>query len=301
MIIAAIESLWNKGNDEEGYENLSSYKKNNFYNFSVGDGMFISIPKARETALLDSFTERTIEYAFGNDEAFYDFGNYVLQQILPPMFPETLHPIDAAHDVLGSTVLGGISDIGWNENYMGIPIEGKYDEYLPSNERYNEKTTKLAYELGQTKLARATDMSPKKIDHLISSYTGILGQVNKALFPMNKENQDKTLGLRNKFISDSNYSTDLLNKMYDNRDKAKLEWQYDNNINNAIEYEQNVLITEYISGMNKAIKALPGDEQREGRKYLLKALNNWDYDTTTQQGNMISSFKRISRERRVRI
>lgn len=288
LMVAAIESFWNKENDEEGYKNLSSYKKNNYYNFSVGDGMFISIPKARETALLDSLTERTIEYVFGNDEAFYGFGGYVADQLLPPMLPNTLNPVDAAHDVLGSTVLGGIADIGWNKNYTDIPIEGKYETFLPSNERYNEKTTKIAYELGQTKLARMLDMSPKKIDHLISSYTGILGQVNKALFPLNESRKDTSIGLRNKFISDSNYSTDILNQAYDNTDKAKLQWQYDNNINNAIEYEQNAVITSYISGMNKAIKALPEDEQREGIKYLLKALNNWDYDTTTQQSNMIS-------------
>lgn len=288
LLIAALETLWNKENDEEGYENLSSYKKNNFYNFSIGDGMFISLPKPRETALLDSFTERTIEYVFGNDEAFYDFGSYVAQQLLPPMLPKTLNPIDAVHDVLGSTVIGGIADVGFNKNFMDVPIEGKYDEYLPSNERYNENTSWLAYELGQTKLARMIDMSPKKIDHLISSYTGIIGQGNKALFPMNKENRDATIGLRNKFITDSNYSTDLLNKAYDNRDKAKLNWQYDDNINNAIEYEKNAVITSYISGMNKAIKTLPDDEQREGRKYLLKTLNNWNYDTTLQQENMLS-------------
>ena len=295
LFLSAIQLAWNKlDDDEDNYKNLSSYKKNNFYNFAIGDGKFISIPKARETALLDSFTERTIEYVFGNDEAFYEFGTYVLEQILPPMLPNTLNPFEAFHDIAGSSVVGGIVDVGWNKNYMDIPIEGAYDKYLPSNERYNEKTTKVAYELGQTKLARKMGMSPKKIDHLISSYLGVFGQVNKALFPMNKENRDATIGLKNKFLSDSNYSTDLLNKMYDNKDKAELEWQYDNNINNAIEYEQNAVITSYISGMNKAIKALPEDEQREGRKYLLKALNNWNYELTTQQENMISRLENES-------
>ena len=294
LLMAVIQAFWNKANDDEGYENLSSYVKNNFYNFSIGDGKFISIPKARETALLDSFTERTIEYVFGNDDAFYEFGAYVSEQILPPMIPNSLNPVDAAHDVLGSTVIGGLADVGWNKNYMDVPIEGKYDEYSPSNERYNEKTSAVAYALGQTKLARMADMSPKKIDHLISSYTGIMGQANKALFPMNKENRDATIGLRNKFLKDSNYSTDLLNKAYDNKDKAELKWQYDNSINNAIEYEQNAIITSFISGMNKAIKALPEEEQREGRKYLLKTLNEWDYNLSTSQQDMISRLENES-------
>jgi N12 class adenine-specific DNA methylase len=293
LISAAIQAFWNK-DDEEDYNNLSSYKKNNFYNFSIGDGKFISIPKAREVALLDSLTERTIEYVFGNDEAWYGFGGYVADQLLPPVIPTSGFSLDSLHDVLGSTVLGGAIDVMFNKDFKDIPIESKYDQYLPSNERYNESTTSLAYWLGQTKLARATDMSPKKIDHLISSYTGIIGQMNKALFPMNGSRRDYTIGLSNKFISDSAYSTDMLNKLYDNRDAAKLEWQYADNVNNAIEYEQNAVITSYISGMKKAIKSLPEDKQREGRKYLLKTLNEWNYELTSQQKNMQSNLKNES-------
>ena len=291
LFMTAIQAVFNK-DDEEEYNNLSSYKKNNFYNFSIGDGKFISIPKARENALLDSFTERVVEYAFGNDEAFYDFfGGYLVDQLLPPMLPNTLNPIEAVHDIGGSTVFGGLLDVGYNKNFMDVPIESAYDKYLPSNERYNEKTSKIAYDLGQSKLARKMDLSPKKIDHLLSSYTGIIGQGFKALGPKNESNRDWSIGLRNKFVSDSNYSTDVLNKLYDNKDKALLEWQYEDNISNAIEYEQNAIITSYVSGMNKAIKGLPEDEQREGRKYLLKALNNWNYETTTQQNNMLSRLE----------
>lgn len=289
LLMGIVGYIYNREVDEEGYKNLSSYKKNNFYNFAIGDGDFISIPKPRENALLDTFTERTIEYFIGeNKDAFYNFGEYLTSQLLPPMLPETLNPVDAIYDVGGSTVFGGLLDIGFNKDFKGTPIESKYDEYSPSNERYTENTSKIAYELGQTKLARNMEMSPKKIDHLISSYTGILGQVNKALFPINESRRDKTLGLRNKFISDSNYSTDLLNKAYDNTDKAKEQWQYDSNVDNAVEYEQNTVITSYISGMNKAIKALPEDEQRNGRIYLLKALNNWNYDDTSSQTEMLS-------------
>ena len=290
-----LRHLWNKEKDEEGYKNLSSYKKNNFYNYALGDGKFISLPKERENALLDSVVERAVEYLGGNDEAFYDFLSYLGSQLLPPMIPDDFSSVEnIAHSWLGSTALGGLVDIGFNRDFKGTPIEGKYDEYQPSNKRYDENTTKVAYGLGQTKLAREKNLSPKKIDHLISSYTGIIGQLNKALLPMSKERKDKSIGLRNKFISDSNYSTDLLNKMYDNEEKAKLEWQYDDNINNAIEYEQNAVITSYISGMNKAIKALPEDEQREGRKYLLKALNGWNYDLTTEQSNMVSRLENES-------
>ncbi len=291
IIMGILGYLYNKEVDEEGYKNLSSYKKNNFYNFAIGDGKFISLPKPRENALLDTVTERTIEYLFGdNEEAFYDFGSYLGSQLLPPMLPDTLHPVDAVHSVGGSTIFGGLLDVGFNKDFKGTPIEGAYDKYTPSNERYTESTTKLAYELGQTKLARDLDMSPKKIDHLISSYTGILGQVNKALFPMNENRKDTSFGLRNKFVSDSNYSTDVLNRMYENQEKAEKAFNYSGSVGDAVEYEKNSIVTSYISGMNKAVKALPEDEQRNGRAYLLKTLNSWNYEDTASQSNMLSSL-----------
>lgn len=291
LIMGIIGYIYNKEVDEEGYKNLSSYKKNNFYNYAIGDGKFVSLPKPRENALLDTFTERTIEYLFGdNENAFYDFGSYLGLQLLPPMLPDTLNPVEAVHSVGGSTIFGGLLDVGFNQDFKGTPIESKYDEYIPSNERYSESTTKLAYELGQTELARDLDMSPKKIDHLISSYTGILGQVNKAIFPMNDSRRDKSIGLRNKFISDSNYSTDVLNRMYENQEKAEKAFNYSGSVGDAVEYEKNSVITSYISGMNKAVRALPEDEQRSGRAYLLKALDNWEYDDSTAQSNMLSSL-----------
>lgn len=295
LIMGVIGYLYNKEVDEEGTENLSSYKKNNFYNYAIGDGKFISLPKPRENALLDTFTERTIEYLFGdNENAFYDFGSYLGSQLLPPMLPDTLDSIDAVHSVLGSTVLGGLVDVGFNQDFKGAPIESDYDKYLPSNERYTESTSKLAYRLGQTKFARDNELSPKKIDHLISSYTGIFSQVNKAVFPMNDSRRDISIGLKNKFISDSNYSTDVLNRMYENQEKAEKAFNYSGSVSDAVEYEKNSIITGYISGMNKAIKALPEDEQRNGRAYLLRKLNGWNYDNTKSQSGMLSNLEGLT-------
>lgn len=288
LIMGIIGWVWNREVDEEGYKNLSSYKKNNFYNFAIGDSKFISLPKPRENAILDSFTERTIEYLAGeNQEAFYDFGNYLTSQLLPPGVPDTFNPVDAAHSTLGSTVLGGLADVGFNTDFKGAPIESKYDESLPSHERYSDNTTQLAYHLGQTRLARQWDMSPKKIDHLLSSYTGILSQVNKALLPVNKNRRDTSIGLRNKFISDSNYSTDVLNRVYENKDKAEKAFVFEKSPEAAVQYEQNSVVSSYLSGMNQAIRALPDEEQRNGRIYLLKVLNAWGYDNTKSQNVML--------------
>lgn len=46
--------------------------------------------------------------------------------------------------------------------------------------------------------------------------------------------------------------------------------------------------------MNKAIKALPDDEQRGGRRFLLKTLNVWNYENTTSQSKMLDNLESSS-------
>jgi hypothetical protein len=195
--------------------------------------------------------------------------------------------VDALHEVANSTLLGPLADIGFNKDFKGAPIESDYEKDLPSNERYSENTSALAYALGQSKLAVDKDLSPKKIDHVLSGYLGFLASANKALFPVNASRRDVTVGLRNRFVSDSAYSTDVLNAVYDNRDKAERDFKYYGTPDKGVEYEKNAVVASYISGMNKAIKALPEEEQRNGRVYLLKELNRWNYDNTQSQANIL--------------
>ena len=291
LLAGILNDVWNSIKDPEGYKNLSSYKKNNFYNFSIGDNKFISLPKPREYAVLDSVTERMIDYYKEKDEdAFYGFGEYLALQMLPPSIPSTLSPTDALHEVMGSTAFGGIADVGFNKDFKGSPIETDYEKTLPSNERYNQRTSAIAYTLGQTKFARSKDISPKKIDHIINSYFGIFGDLNEALLPHDKTMRDKSLGLKNKFISDSTYSTDLLNKLYDNADKAKIQYEFDKSAKNAIEYEKNIVITDFVSNMVKAERELPEENRRDARKYLLKVLNHWDSENSETQNNIIKRY-----------
>ncbi len=281
LMMTALQGLFNR-DDEEEYNNLSSYKKNNFYNFSIGDGYFVSIPKARELALLDSTTERIAEYVFGNKEAFEGFGGYVLDSLVLPGLPKS-GGLGGAQDVLGDTVAGPFIDVIANEDFKGSPIESYSDKYLRddyrTNEIYSESTTKFAKWLGNTSVMKNWEISPKQIDHIANNYTGVIGQINRALFPVNEENRDWTLGLKNKFVSDSYYSTDVLNDVYDTRDTSKKKYRNAPTYKNAMKYEQDSLLADYATNLNKTVKALSKEEQREGRKSMVDAINSWDYDT----------------------
>lgn len=185
------------------YQRLSSYTKNNFYCFNMGDGQFLTLPKAREIALPASAIERTLEKQFGgNDEAFYDFGNYILSML----------PGFGIEDIIG---VGTVLNLGKNEDFKGSPIVPASMEDLEPRQQYDENTTWIAKTLGDR-----FNLSPKQIDYVINSNTGGIGQVNKAVGSRDK---DWSLGLKNKFVRSSLYSTDVLNKLYDEKNAAMVD------------------------------------------------------------------------------
>lgn len=188
---------------EEEYAKLSSYKKNNFYNFYIGDGKFISISKPKELGLMASFMERTVEITTNEDadakHEIEEYSAYAFDMLIPPLLDEAI-------------VFGTIADIRANEDYKGTPIVSSYYESLLPEDQYNEKTSYLARILGDW-----FGYSPMKIDYIINSNLGVIGTLNQAFF---SPEGDLTGGIKNKFYTDNAYSTDTFNKFYENAEKA---------------------------------------------------------------------------------
>lgn len=296
VILTVVMALFNRRDDEaeKAYNNLSQYMKNNNYVFYIGSGEFIKIPKAREMALLNTVLERTTDAMLGDKDAFYQFGDYLVETILPPMIPMGEDPIDAVHGMLNETVIGGITDVGFNRNYMGVPIESARYEYLPRNQRYSATTSKAAVALGNSWVGQVTNLSPLQIDHIISSYTGYLGQMNEALFPMDSSKADYGMGFKNKFVADSLYSEDTTDMAYEARDEAKDNYDMDPTPVNAIKYEKQAIKTSYISRMQAAINALPAKQQRAGRELLLDELDDWTTRMTATDKKIIDDLGEYS-------
>ena len=287
VFTTALLAWWNRENDKEGYENLSSYMKNNFYAVSLGDGNFLRIPKARELGVLDSTFERLVDSVFGDEEAFYHFGGYLANQFLPPFMPSDFTSVQGAlHSVTGNTAFGPLFDIGFNRDFKGTPIVPKSMERLEKFEQYNERTTAAAYWVSQI-----FNWSPVQLDHAISGYTGILGEINRGLAPLDGERRDWSIGVKNRFVADSNYSTDIINKAYDARDKTKTTYKRKPTGENAIKYEKWAIVTDYISNINKAVAELPPEEQREARGELLSKIKKWSIRFNETDKIMSESLK----------
>ena len=206
VITTALEFAFmhiNGDDGEEEYEKLSPYKKNNFYNIYLGDGMFLSIPKAKELGVFASFLERTVEISIKDDvdfkQEFDDLAGYVFDMFIPPLLDEAI-------------IFSTMSDLRANEDYKGSPIVPTYYEGLEAADQYNEKTSYMARFLGDL-----FDYSPMKIDYIINSNLGIIGTINQSFF---SPEGDWSMGVKTKFSTDSAYSTDVFNNFYKHAEDA---------------------------------------------------------------------------------
>ena len=250
VITVGLLFAWNMlvmgDDDNDEYEKLSAYKKNNFYNFYIGNGKFFSIPKSKDTAVFDSTLERVFEIALKEDvdysQEIKDYLSYLWLVFAPPL------PTDAI-------ILSTAKDLWRNEDFKGTPIVSSYYEKLEPKEQYNEKTTYIAKALGQL-----TGYSPMKIDHIINSNLGILGLLNKSL---GRTEKDWLLGIGTKLITDNAYSSDILNRFYDNADKyEKKANSYPDNAEAVYKNKQYSAAKSVISALNKYGKENP-DSARE--------------------------------------
>ena len=254
LLLAALVIGWNKFfmDDEDEYEKLSNYMKNNYYCFSVGDGKFVRIAKAKELAVLESLIERTYEAGvLGNDQAFGDFANYTALQFLPPGVPTPEDPLAPVSDMIG---VGTVVDLAANKNFSGAPIVPSQYQELEPYAQYNDKTSWFAKAFGQ-----AMGLSPMQIDYVISDNLGIIGNLNKALGANDK---DWSLGILNKATADNAYSTDVLNNFYDTLEELEMRANTNPQDGHAVgTYKQYQSMQSIISQLNKFGRESKDDER----------------------------------------
>lgn len=81
---------------------------------------------------------------------------------------------------------------------------------------HGTRVSSLAYWIGQ-----AFNASPAQVDFFFEQTLGGWWKYQKALLPVGGENRDLTLGVQNTYIKDNQYSTDLVNWLYDKADQSK--------------------------------------------------------------------------------
>ena len=254
-VSAALAALFyglNNRDDEaeEDYEQLSNYTKNSFWNIPLGDGKYFSIPKPRDLGVLTSFFETCMEYGIGeNKHAFDEFYSYAAENWLPSVVSDV-----AQADIAGAIGSLGIVGVGSymvaNRDFLGRPIVSSGLQNLEPKDQYNDRTSKIAYWVGQ-----AFNTSPQMVDYFFGSVLGGWWKSQKALFPVGKENVDFTLGVQNSYIKDNQYSTDLVNWLYDKSEASQQAKNSDSgNMEKAITYKMDSNMTTFYSRYYKLAK-----------------------------------------------
>lgn len=244
-ILATIQLalVW-LNDEEEEYKTLSTYNKNNFFCFSIGNGKFIKIPKARELAWLNSLVERTAEAVFmENSDAFYNFGEYTAQMFLPPGLP-TSADSGLVTSFLCDSIFGAFVELKANEDFKGSPIVPSSMENLEKRLQYDESTTAIAKYIG----GFLGFISPKQLDHLFSNY---FGGLHRALAAVTADSKDWFFGLGRQFIADSAYSNDVVTRFYDERNSWTVKaTSYPDNAEYAMQKYRHQSMSAILSELN---------------------------------------------------
>ena len=216
--------LWD---DDEEYEELSDYIKDNYYIIGkysnienkglvkvfekmglvheTTDGVFIRIPKGRMTAVIQKSIKEMQNLITGDDEV--DLGSY-LELVANNIAPS--NPIE--NNILSpflNTKLFSKDDPG--KTWYGTDLVPTRLQDKPAAEQYDETTDELSKWLGEK-----LNLSPIKINNLIDQNTGVIGDL---LLPyMTAEAKTKTsnpflAAIEDKFtadvVFDNKYSTDF--------------------------------------------------------------------------------------------
>lgn len=176
----------------EDYQILNTRDKNNNYFIPMGDGKFIKIPKARVSAALASPFEHIYRHVMYGDSMEW-------KQMFSTAWTNVgvMNPLESS---LFSPIMLALS----NKTWYGGNIENASDLDLRAvgekSEIYDATTSAIAIWIGDK-----VNMSPKKIDYIIDSYTGVIGDF---LLPMTAEASNGNPLFKN-FILDSVFSNKL--------------------------------------------------------------------------------------------
>jgi hypothetical protein len=191
--------------DDEDYENLSDYVKENYYIIAkYGDGQFVRIPKGRAIAVIQNGFEEMRNLITGDDEADFErFGELLVDYLVPN------NPLD-------DNVFAPIADVLQNKTWDNEDLVPSRLQDVPSAEQYDETTDSISKWIGET-----TNTSPYRWNYLLDQYSGVIGDILLPMFTPQAEGGDNSLlgnmiaPLKNEFTTDSVLKNQNVTDFYD--------------------------------------------------------------------------------------
>lgn len=250
--------------DDEDYNNLSDYVKENNYVLSFGDGNFLKIPKGRVESVFGGAYLRSKWYMQGKEDAWEGYLSSIASAVTPV-------------DNFTRTIFSPITDIKTNTTWYGGEIEGQKFANTKPSERYDESTSNIAIWLG-----KVFNYSPKKIHYLLDQYGGVVTDILLPATTVQAESGIVSKNLLANSTTNSRWSTEFYSqiekytyKKTDGDAKAKAAVKYLNSIKNTISdmYTQKRQI--------QTDKSLPNSEKLNQTQIIQAAINALMKDSLT--------------------
>ena len=273
--------LWD---DDEEYEELSDYVKENYYIVGkYGDGKFVRIPKGRAVAVVQSAFEQISNTLTGDDEADWGrFAELALSNLAP-------------NDPSNNNILAPIKQVMTNKTWYGEDLVPTRLQDLPAAEQYDESTDAISKWLGEN-----LNVSPYKINYLLNQYSGGVGDILLPMMTPEAESGDNSLlgnfvaPLKDKFTTDSVMNNQNVSDFYSKADELKVK------ANSSYATEEDILKYKYINSVNselgelyKAKREIQNSNLSDSVKYaqvreIQKQINALAKESLNTYGNVVS-------------
>ena len=213
-VLGVVPALFNDlvfgGDDEdEEYEALPDYIKDNYYLIKTGEGEFIRIPKGRMLSVFGSAGRRTLEFMQGEEDAFEGFLKNANSQvgISNPLDSNILTPLLQAY--------GSENGEAW---YGGDLVPSRLQDKAPE-EQYDASTDKMSIWLGD-KLG----ISPYKLNYVLDQYSGGIGDIFLPFITEESTSDAEGLGMvlapiKDQFTANSTFDNKYAGEIYDLSDE----------------------------------------------------------------------------------
>lgn len=205
--------------DDPDYQQLNNRTKDAYIPIGTnpddefGNNKFFKLPMAQTYNTIGSLANRTARAIGGEENAFKGFGQTVLGNLSPV-------------DLSAGGIFSPIQDIQKNKDFAGRTIVPMSMQERSPYLQYDDKTS----EIGKTvsKGLRGVGVeneytSPKAIDHMIDSWTGVIGDFALPLTTNDgKTAGEKAIGpITRRFVADPIYSNQGVQDFYDSYNELK--------------------------------------------------------------------------------
>lgn len=183
--------------DDDEYQMIDDRTKDTYYLFKLGSGMWVKIPKGRALSIFGSGAQRALRAAKGEKDAWAGFIGNMYDQTAP------VNPLTA-------NIATPVISTMFNKTWYGGDIESQAMQNMKPEDRYDAGTSAISIWLGSV-----LKQSPKKINYLLDSYSGIIGDI---LLPLTAK-RAKQNPFTKAFTTDTVYSNRISDDFYNMKEE----------------------------------------------------------------------------------